>query len=78
MTGAFDDFKHLPSALEGCYGAFVNTDSWTVGEVKEIFAGMRIFELAKQTESLRHYIWSSLENIFRVSWISIVPRSCLL
>ena len=48
------------------YGAFVNTDSFTVGEFKEVFFGMRIFELAKQTKSMRHYVWSSLESIFRV------------
>ena len=65
-AGSFDDIKSVKAALSGCYGAFVNTDSFTVGEVKENFFGMRIFELAHQA-GVRHYIWSSLENIFRVS-----------
>ena len=57
----------VQAALDGCWGAFVNTDTFTVGEFKEVFFGMRIFELAKQTKSMRHYVWSGLENIFRVS-----------
>ena len=44
----------------------MNTDSFTVGEFKEVFFGMRIFELAKQTKSMRHYVWSGSESIFRV------------
>ena len=40
--------------------------------MKEIFAGMRIFELAVHAKSVRHYIWSSLENIFRVSIVDLV------
>ena len=58
-------------ALQGCWGAFVNTDSFTIGEAKEVFFGMRIFELAKQTKTLRHYVWSSLESVFRVSYTRI-------
>ena len=52
--------------MRGAYGAFVNTDSFTVGEFKEVFFGMRIFELAKQTKSMRHYVWSGSESIFMV------------
>ena len=54
-------------ALEGAWGAFVNTDSFTVGEFKEVFYGMRIFELAKQTKTMRHYVWSNLDYVGRVS-----------
>lgn len=52
-------------ALENCYGAFVNTDSFTIGEQAELFAGIRIFELAKQVGTLKHYVYSSLDNILR-------------
>ncbi|KAI5116169.1 hypothetical protein M0805_004985, partial [Coniferiporia weirii] len=48
-------------ALEGVYGAWINTDGFTVGETRELFAGMRIFELAKQVGTVRHYIWSNLD-----------------
>ncbi|KAF8188183.1 hypothetical protein K438DRAFT_1972371 [Mycena galopus ATCC 62051] len=42
-------------ALEGACGAWVNTDGFTVGETEEIYAGMRIYEVAKRVPSLRHY-----------------------
>ncbi len=52
--------------MQGAYGAWVNIDGFTVGEQKEIYAGMRIFEIAKQAESMRHYIWSNLDYAFKV------------
>ena len=54
------------NALQGVYGVWSNTDSFTVGEQKEIFYGMRIFELAKQVKNVRHYIWSSLDYVNKV------------
>ncbi|KIY44851.1 NAD(P)-binding protein [Fistulina hepatica ATCC 64428] len=57
----FDDFEAVKRALDGCYGAWINTDGFSVGEQIEVFCGIRIFELAKQTPSLRHYVWSSLD-----------------
>ena len=56
----------MKRALEGVYGAWVNVDGFTVGEQKEIYVGMRIFELARQTGTVRHYIWSSLDYAFKV------------
>ncbi|KAJ6531682.1 NAD(P)-binding protein [Mycena vulgaris] len=44
----------VTKALDGVYGAWVNTDGFTVGEMEEIYAGMRIFELAKRTPNLRY------------------------
>ena len=49
------------------YGAFVNTDSFTIGEKTEVYEGIRIFELAKEAGTLKHYVWSSLDNVFKVS-----------
>ena len=57
----------MEAALKGVYGAWVNTDGFTVGEQKEIYAGIRSFELAKQTASMRHYVWSSLDYGLKVS-----------
>jgi nucleoside-diphosphate-sugar epimerase len=65
-AGSFDDFAKVADALRGCYGAWVNTDGFTVGEEREIYAGMRIFEAAKQTPTLRHYVWSNLDYTFKV------------
>jgi len=58
---AFDDFGSVRAALQGAYGAWVNTDGFTVGEQKEVWVGIRIFEIAKEVETLRHYVWSSLD-----------------
>lgn len=66
-TGAFDDFPSVAKAFEGVYGAFVNTDGFTVGEQKEIYAGMKIFEIAKMEKSVRHYVWSNLDYFIGVS-----------
>ena len=64
--GDTSDLASVAAALDGAYGAWVNIDGFTVGEQREIYAGMRIFELAKQTKSLRHYIWSSLDYSLKV------------
>ncbi|TBU24021.1 NAD(P)-binding protein [Dichomitus squalens] len=63
--GSFDDFPKVFAALEGVWGVWNNTDGFTVGETKEIFAGIRIFELAKQIRTVRHYIWSNLDYSFK-------------
>lgn len=65
--GTFMDFDSVERAMKGAYGAWINTDGFTVGEQKEVFAGMRIFETAKQVGTLRHYIWSSIDYAFKVS-----------
>ncbi|KAJ6612837.1 hypothetical protein B0H10DRAFT_1951959 [Mycena sp. CBHHK59/15] len=59
-TGTFDDFDTVAAAFVGVYGAWTNKDGFTVGEMKAIYFGMRIFEIAKQSLSMRHYVWSNL------------------
>ncbi|KAJ3553614.1 hypothetical protein NM688_g3512 [Phlebia brevispora] len=66
VQGAFDDFTSVAKAFDGVYGAWVNTDGFTVGEQKEIFCGLRIFEIAKQTKSMRHYVWSNLDYALKL------------
>lgn len=61
-----EDFAALRTALEGVYGVFVNTDTFTIGEQREIYANMRIFEIAKQTMSLRHYVFSGLGYALKI------------
>ncbi|KAF7980901.1 hypothetical protein HWV62_36089 [Athelia sp. TMB] len=60
VQGSIEDFVSLQAAFEGVYGVFVNTDTSTIGEQREIYANMRIFEIAKQTKTLRHYVFSGL------------------
>ena len=59
------------SALQGVWGVWNNTDGFTVGEQKEVYFGMRIFELAKQIKTVRHYVWSNLDYSFKVSTLEI-------
>ena len=66
LAGDTNDLASVAAALNGAYGVWVNIDGFTVGEQREIYAGMRIFELAKQTKSLRHYVWSSLSYNLKV------------
>jgi NmrA-like family len=61
FKGSFDNPDSVASALQGCYGAWINTDGFTIGQQREIYSGIRIFEIAKHTSSLRHYVWSSLD-----------------
>jgi uncharacterized protein YbjT (DUF2867 family) len=47
-TGDTNDLASVAAALDGAYGTWVNIDGFTVGEQREIYAGMRIFELASR------------------------------
>ncbi|TDL18911.1 NAD-P-binding protein [Rickenella mellea] len=67
VEGSFMDFPKVAEALKGVYGTWVNTDGFTVGEAKELYAGMRIFELAKQTGTVKHYVWSNLDYVAKKS-----------
>ncbi|KAF7340476.1 NmrA domain-containing protein [Mycena venus] len=64
-AGSFTDFPAVAKALEGAYGAWINTDGGTVGEMEEIYAGIRIYEVAKRIPSLRHYVWSNLPYVLK-------------
>ncbi|KAF5392724.1 hypothetical protein D9757_000949 [Collybiopsis confluens] len=60
VEGRFDDLSAVAAALEGCYGTFVNTDSFGVGEQEEIYAAIKIYEAAHRA-SVKHFIWSGLD-----------------
>ncbi len=59
--GSFTELDQVNRALEDVWGAFVNTDGFTVGEKAETFYGLRIFELAVRVPTLKHYVWSNLD-----------------
>ncbi|KAJ7660793.1 NAD(P)-binding protein [Mycena polygramma] len=67
VKGSFEDLDSVALALDGAYGVWVNTDGFTVGEMKEIYIGIRIFETAKQTHALRHYVYSSLPYVSKTT-----------
>ncbi|KIK55543.1 hypothetical protein GYMLUDRAFT_47764 [Collybiopsis luxurians FD-317 M1] len=61
FQGTFDDMDSVAAAYEGCYGVFVNTDTFSVGEKGEIYAGIKMFEQAHRASQMKHFIWSSLD-----------------
>ncbi|KAF8305359.1 NAD-P-binding protein [Clavulina sp. PMI_390] len=65
VQGSFTDFDSIHRLFEGCYGAFVNTDSFTVGAAVEINAAFNIYEIAMH-HKLRHYVWSNLDYSLRL------------
>ncbi|KAI0044149.1 NAD-P-binding protein [Auriscalpium vulgare] len=62
LKGDTNDLASIAAALQGVYGAWVNTDGFTIGEQREILTGMRTFELAKKA-GVRHFVWSSLDYV---------------
>src|SRR6516162_3737755 len=46
VQGSFTDLAKVERALKGVWGAYINTDGFTVGEQAETYYGLRIFELA--------------------------------
>ncbi|KAH8116911.1 NAD(P)-binding protein [Phellopilus nigrolimitatus] len=66
VKGSFEDFPSVFEALKGVYGMWVNTDGFTVGEARETYAGMRIYELAKQAGAVRHFVWSNLDYALKL------------
>jgi hypothetical protein len=46
----------------GAYGAYVNTDGFTIGEKMEMYWGFRIFEIAAE-HGVKHYVWGNLDYL---------------
>ncbi|KAF9062382.1 hypothetical protein BDP27DRAFT_1428011 [Rhodocollybia butyracea] len=58
IEGRQDSQDDLHRALSGVYGAWVNLDSFTLGEKNELFYGIRAYEIARY-EGVQHYIWGN-------------------
>lgn len=69
LVGSFNDLDSVKAALKDVYGAWVNTDSFAHGEEHEMYLGMRIFELAKELKTVRHYVWSSIDFYYKVRFL---------
>ncbi|KAL1687240.1 hypothetical protein GGG16DRAFT_105198 [Schizophyllum commune] len=61
VQGRFDNQRDVAAAMKDCYAVFVNTDTYTVGARKELFSAIKIYEAARQTPTMRHFIWSGLD-----------------
>ena len=42
--------------------AFVNTNGFAIGEMREIYWGIKIFELAREA-GVKHYVWGGLDYV---------------
>lgn len=77
--GTYEDYPSVIKALEGVYGVWANTDGFTVGETKEVYAGLRLYEAAKQVGTVQHFVWSNLDYGLKVfsSTMSCIDGSIL-
>lgn len=57
VEGRQDNQEDLHRALRGVYGAWVNTDGFTLGEKNELFYGCRAYEIARH-EGVQHYVYA--------------------
>jgi hypothetical protein len=60
IQGTQDSQNDLHAAFKGVYGAWVNTDGFTLGEKSELFYGIRAYEIAR-AEGVQHYVWANIE-----------------
>jgi len=65
IQGTQDNQKDLHRAFHGVYGAWVNTDGFTIGEKNETFYGIRAYEIARH-EGVQHYIYASTDYALKV------------
>jgi hypothetical protein len=68
IEGKQDNQKDLHKAFHGVYGAWVNTDGFTLGEKNELFYGCRAYEIARH-EGVQHYVYASTDfALKRANW----------
>jgi hypothetical protein len=66
IPGRADNEADLRRAFDGATHAFINTNGFAIGEKSETYWGMRIYEIAKETKTMRHYIWSNLDYALKL------------
>ncbi|KAE8370568.1 hypothetical protein BDV27DRAFT_169089 [Aspergillus caelatus] len=57
VEGRQDNQEDLHRAFQGVYGAWVNTDGFTLGEKNELFYGCRAYEIARY-QGVQHYVYA--------------------
>lgn len=73
IQGWQDNQKDLHDAFKGVYGAWVNTDGFTLGQKNELFYGIRAYEIARD-EKVQHYIWASTDYALKKSGCEYTSR----
>lgn len=64
IQGSQTSQEDLHAAFKGVYGAWVNTDGFTLGEKAELFYGIRAYEIAR-AEGVAHYVWANSDYAVR-------------
>ncbi|GAD95405.1 hypothetical protein SS1G_10195 [Paecilomyces variotii No. 5] len=62
LEGSQNNQKDLHKLFRGVYGAWVNTDGFTLGEKDELYYGFRAYEIAR-SEHVQHYVWANIEYV---------------
>lgn len=60
IEGRQDSQQDLHRAFQGVWGAWVNTDGFTIGEKNELFYGIRAYEIARHY-GVEHYVYASTD-----------------
>lgn len=60
IEGRQDSQQDLHRAFRGVYGAWVNTDGFTIGEKNELYYGFRAYEIARH-EGVQHYVYAATD-----------------
>jgi uncharacterized protein YbjT (DUF2867 family) len=66
QVGSSTSEPDLRAAFKDITHAFVNLNSFVLGQKAETYWGIRIFEIAVES-GVKHFIWSSLDNVLKDS-----------
>ncbi|KAH6999340.1 hypothetical protein EDB80DRAFT_583185 [Ilyonectria destructans] len=66
VKGTFESLSDLRHGLDGCWGAFINLDGFTVGEKGETFWTTRAYELAVEL-GLKAFVFGNLDYYYKKS-----------
>jgi len=61
IAGSYESEEGLRAALKGQYGVFVNNNTYSMTEARELFWTIRLFEIAVQS-GVKRLVYSSLVN----------------
>jgi hypothetical protein len=60
IQGQQDNQADLHRLFKGVWGAWVNTDGFTIGEKNETFYGIRAYEIARH-HGVEHYVYAATD-----------------
>lgn len=66
LQGSQDNQADLHKAFNSVYGAWVNLDGFTLGEMKELYYAFRAYEIAR-AEGVKHYVWANCDYALRIA-----------